>query len=47
MNQLAILNKILERTKGFFADLKADTVPPPARTRGTGRGRRRGGHRGR
>ena len=26
MNQLAILNKILERTKGFFADLKADTT---------------------
>ena len=26
MNQLAILNKILERTKGFSADLKADTT---------------------
>ena len=26
MNQLAILNKILERTRGFSADLKADTT---------------------
>ena len=26
MNQLAILNKILERTRKFSADLKADTT---------------------